>query len=196
MVSEPADPKEEPQLELAELLALFARADERALAGSGVGCLERCLPLLGDGDGDGGADAAVLRPLWTGLADGAAHWAERLAKTRDALKAASDDGSRPAGAVRHMLDTAPAQWAMDPLRTWAEQSARAALAAHGDHEPPGSGAAGPLVAGELRRQVRVLEILVGQADGPGLRQVLHVSTEGRRVLAAAISRRARGAASA
>ncbi|MFI1827135.1 hypothetical protein ACH41E_11925 [Streptomyces sp. NPDC020412] len=172
-----------------ELCALFARADERALAASGVGCLERCLPLLGDG-----APAAVLRPLWTGLTDGTAHWAERLAETRDALKAAPDDGPRPAaaGAVRRMLDTAPAQWALDPLRTWAEESARAALAVHRDYEPPGVDAAGPLVAGELRRQMRVLEILVVQADGAGLRQVLHVSTEGRRVLAAAISRQARG----
>ncbi|MEU9603195.1 hypothetical protein [Streptomyces sp. NPDC048057] len=170
-----------------ELSALFARADERALAASGVGCLERCLPLLGDGP-----DAAVLRPLWTGLANGAAHWSERLAETRDALKTAPGDGPDPVVAVRRILDTAPAQWAVDPLRTWAKESARTALAAHGGYEPPGSAAAGPLVAGELRRQVRVLEILVEQTGGAGLRQVLHVSTEGRRVLAAAISRQARG----
>jgi hypothetical protein len=49
----------------------------------------------------------------------------------------------------------------------------------------------PLVAAELRRQITVLELLATTAPG-GLRQVLAVSTEGRRVLRAVVSRRARG----
>jgi hypothetical protein len=49
----------------------------------------------------------------------------------------------------------------------------------------------PLVAAELRRQVRILELLAGRGAG-GLRQALDVSTEGRRILRAAVSRRARG----
>ncbi|NEC19543.1 hypothetical protein G3I50_14940, partial [Streptomyces parvus] len=57
-------------------------------------------------------------------------------------------------------------------------------------------AVGPLVAGELERQVRILEILAettGTAgSGAGLRKALDLSTEGRRVLRAVMSRRARG----
>ncbi|MFE0421111.1 hypothetical protein ACFW15_01245, partial [Streptomyces sp. NPDC058953] len=44
--------------DLSDLRELIARADERALAASGVACLERCLPLLGDGI----ADPQALRP--------------------------------------------------------------------------------------------------------------------------------------
>jgi hypothetical protein len=55
-------------------------------------------------------------------------------------------------------------------------------------EPDG---AGPLVAGELRRQVQILEILADAEGGVGLRQALDVSTEGQRVLRAVVSRRAR-----
>ncbi|MER7057277.1 hypothetical protein [Streptomyces sp. NPDC000351] len=49
----------------------------------------------------------------------------------------------------------------------------------------------PLVAAELRRQVTVLEVLAGHGPA-GLRRALEVSTEGRRVLRAVVSRRARG----
>ena len=52
--------------------------------------------------------------------------------------------------------------------------------------PPAKG-----VAAELRRQISVLEILAGHGPG-GLRRALEVSTEGRRVLRAVVSRRARG----
>ncbi|MGC3004630.1 hypothetical protein ACPF8X_41205, partial [Streptomyces sp. G35A] len=48
----------------------------------------------------------------------------------------------------------------------------------------------PLVAAELRRQIAVLELV--SAHGPGgLRGAREVSTEGRRVLRAAVSRRSR-----
>jgi len=48
----------------------------------------------------------------------------------------------------------------------------------------------PLVAAELRRQVVVLEVLAGHGAA-GLRRALEVSVEGRRVLRAVVSRRAR-----
>ncbi|NED10697.1 hypothetical protein G3I33_04190, partial [Streptomyces sp. SID9124] len=55
--------------------------------------------------------------------------------------------------------------------------------------------AGPLLAGEVARQVLILEMLAGIDDdapaGAGLRQALDVSTEGQRVLRAAVARRAR-----
>ncbi|MFI1885620.1 hypothetical protein [Streptomyces jumonjinensis] len=115
--------------------------------------------------------------------------------------------------VRQMLDAAPAVWAAGPLREWADDCSVAALELHhrfdagpGGGEPeaadvvevlkgcregePPAGA-GPLVTGELRRQLRVLEILAAGDGGSGLRQVLTVSTEGQRVLRAVVSRRAR-----
>ncbi|GAA4294278.1 hypothetical protein GCM10023177_76780 [Streptomyces violaceoruber] len=49
----------------------------------------------------------------------------------------------------------------------------------------------PLVAAELRRQAAVLELLAGHGAA-GVRPALEVSTEGRRVLRAVVSRRARG----
>jgi hypothetical protein len=55
----------------------------------------------------------------------------------------------------------------------------------------GSGGVGPLVAGELRRQIRILEILAEVPGAPGLRQAMDLSTEGQRVLRAVVSRRAR-----
>ncbi|MGV9311492.1 hypothetical protein ACWDR0_04780 [Streptomyces sp. NPDC003691] len=190
---------------LSELRELMARADERALAASGVACLERCLPLLGEG----GAGPEALRPLWAGLANGPAHWAERLAEAREALKgpperdtgAVADpseaaDGTGPAAAdtVRAMLDNAPADWAEAPLRTWAGECSATALdlnrrlAAGASGEAPAND---PLSAGELRRQIRMLHLLA-DGEGPnGLRQALNAATEGRRVLAAALSRRAR-----
>ena len=48
----------------------------------------------------------------------------------------------------------------------------------------------PLVAAELRRQITVLELLSGHG-AHGLRRALDVSVEGRRVLRAVVSRRAR-----
>jgi hypothetical protein len=49
----------------------------------------------------------------------------------------------------------------------------------------------PLVAAELRRQEVILELLAEHGKG-GLRLALDASTEGRRVLRAVVSRRARG----
>ncbi|MCH0539367.1 hypothetical protein I3F58_07290 [Streptomyces sp. MUM 203J] len=183
------------------LVDLLAQADDRGLAASALACLDRCLPLLVPEAGD------QLRPLWVGVARGGAEWPQRLAEARDAVGPAAGDGPE-ARLVKAMLDAAPAQWAAPGLRTWADACSLAALEVHHrlgsgaqDTDPAGllercrtgePDGAGPLAAGELRRQARVLEVL---ADGAthGLRRALDLSAEGRRVLQAVVSRRARTA---
>jgi hypothetical protein len=171
------------------------------------------VPLLG-------GDDEVLRPLWSSLADGGADgdaWGERLAKARAELDSADlsadpvsvpapgsgsgaeaeteaetavSDEDRAAALARRMLATAPDDPCASALRAWADACSAAALQIHRllDVAPDGDG---PLVAAELRRQVAVLELLAGRGAG-GLRPALEVSTEGRRVLRAVVSRRARG----
>ncbi|MFK0026436.1 hypothetical protein [Streptomyces sp. NPDC090798] len=187
------------------LVDLIAQADERGLAASGLACLDRCVPLLG-------GDDEVLRPLWSSLADGDADgdaWGERLAKARAELDSAdadpdsdSDSGPAPGAATavsdenraaalaRRMLATAPDDPCASALRAWADACSAAALQIHRLLDVATDGD-GPLVAAELRRQVAVLELLAGRGAG-GLRPALEVSTEGRRVLRAVVSRRARG----
>ncbi|MFF2845112.1 hypothetical protein ACFVT5_02105 [Streptomyces sp. NPDC058001] len=234
------------------LVELIAQADARALAVSGLACLDRCVPLLGGGeDGD-----EVLRPLWGSVAEGD-EWGGRLAKVRaalgagvpipvsvsgpvsvsvsgpvsgegdavfgdgdgdgDAMFGAGDgdavfgDGDAPA-LVRRMLDAAPDRLPgaddtgplAGSLRAWADACSVAALQIHRILDIPGTEPASvtarregrtegmsPLVAAELRRQIAILELLAERGTG-GLRQVLEMSTEGRRVLRAVVSRRARG----
>ena len=192
------------------LVELIAQADERALAASGLACLDRCAPLLG-------GDDEVLRPLWTSLADGAEGetWGECLERARAKLPSLFGEPGEEAGEdralqlARTMLATAPAVPAGTPVREWADACSVAALRIHRLLEVmvPAGDADGaddidsrregrtegmsPLVAAELRRQIAVLELLAGTGSG-GLRQVLAVSTEGRRVLRAVVSRRARG----
>ncbi|MFF1599569.1 hypothetical protein ACFVYV_19045 [Streptomyces mirabilis] len=197
------------------LVDLIAQADERGLAASGLACLDRCVPLLG-------GDDEVLRPLWSSLADGGADgdaWGERLAKARAELDSADpsaapgpapgsapgsgpgaeteaeteteasvSDEDRAAALARRMLGTAPDDPCASALRAWADACSAAALQIH---QLLDVAADGPLVAAELRRQVAVLELLAGRGAG-GLRPALEVSTEGRRVLRAVVSRRARG----
>ncbi|ONI55208.1 MULTISPECIES: hypothetical protein [unclassified Streptomyces] len=188
------------------LLELIERADERALAASAVACLDRCLPLLAGPDGP-----EPLRPLWASCEDGR-EWAIRLAAVRTAMDdEAVSDG--PAARVRAMLGAAPSDFDPAPLREWADACSLVALEIHGrfdapDGEAPQDAAAllkaarggeadgvGPLVAGELERQVRILEILAETAgtagSGAGVRKALDLSVEGRRVLRAVMSRRAR-----
>ncbi|MEU0919675.1 hypothetical protein ACFW6N_32970 [Streptomyces cyaneofuscatus] len=188
------------------LLELIERADERALAASAVACLDRCLPLLAGPDGP-----EPLRPLWASCEDGR-EWAIRLAAVRTAMDdEAVSDG--PAARVRAMLGAAPSDFDPVPLREWADACSLVALEIHGrfdapDGEAPQDAAAllraarggeadgvGPLVAGELERQVRILEILAETAgtagSGAGVRKALDLSVEGRRVLRAVMSRRAR-----
>ncbi|MGW2711727.1 hypothetical protein ACWC4J_22465 [Streptomyces sp. NPDC001356] len=183
------------------LVELIARADERGLAASGLACLDRCLPLLG-------GDDELLRPLWARLADDC-DWSAGLARARAALGPADPADDEAARLTRHMLETAPADGTPGALRPWADACSVAALRAHllldpaadGDWAPDAldAGRAGdsaglpPLVVAELRRQAAVLELLAGH--GPqGLRRALEISVEGRRVLGAVVSRRARGAA--
>lgn len=189
------------------LLERIAEADERGLAASALACLERCLPPAADG----GGESEPLRPLWASCADGRA-WTDRL----DAARAAMADVDETGSPVPEMLGSAPADWSADPLREWARTCSLLSLDFHrrfdmsvgGDaaEDPAGQlerwssgdvGGAGPLVAGELRRQTEILEALAeasepAAAGASGLRGALERSTEGRRVLRAVISRRARG----
>ncbi|CAL9510782.1 hypothetical protein [Streptomyces sp. enrichment culture] len=192
------------------LVELIARADERGLAAAALACLDRCLPLLVPEATD------ELRPLWLGVARVGDDWPDRLAEARAAVDAGTAAGeaggtapgdAQEAALVRRMLDAAPDTWAREPLREWADICSLAALELH--HRlcaAPSPGLAevldrcrtgepegvGPLADGELRRQVRVLEVLADGAAG-GLRRALDLSAEGRRVLQAVRSRRARTA---
>ncbi|MFJ5529705.1 hypothetical protein [Streptomyces sp. NPDC093261] len=189
------------------LVDLIAQADERALAASGLACLDRCVPLLG-GDDD------ILRPLWASLVEGR-EWEERLAKARAGLGAEAVQEDDPAAEcafeaeaarlARRMLDGVPAEPSVDGLRRWADACSVDALRIHqlldpadGDgessvaaHREGRTDGMSPLVAAELRRQMAVLELL-GDHGTAGLRQARDVSAEGRRVLQAVVSRRARG----
>ncbi|MEU3916739.1 hypothetical protein [Streptomyces sp. NPDC029004] len=186
------------------LRELIAQADERGLAASGLACLDRCLPVLA-------SEADALRPLWAGLVEGEEDWSGRLAEARATMESAAVE-DEAAALVRQMLGAAPSEWEADPLREWADDCSVAALELHNRFDA-GSGAdepaaadvvdvltrcregepdgAGPLVAGELRRQIQILEILADAQGGVGLRQALDVSIEGQRVLRAVVSRRAR-----
>ncbi|MFE9023019.1 hypothetical protein ACFYNL_31235 [Streptomyces sp. NPDC007808] len=197
------------------LVELIAQADERGLAASGLACLDRCVPLLG-------GDDEVLRPLWANLAavGDPAEWGELLDQVRAKLGVAEvvddeDVEDEAALLARRMLAAAPVVRSAAEARIWADACSVAALQIHrlldpaeGDASPGGAQAldsvrAGgapvggrtegmsPLVAAELRRQISVLELLAGHGAG-GLRRALEVSTEGRRVLRAVVSRRARG----
>ncbi|WP_189550768.1 hypothetical protein [Streptomyces lavendofoliae] len=156
-------------------------AGERGPAAAALACLDRCLPLLGSVPDD------LLRPLWRSVAEGGAHWTARLQEVR----AAVPDTAGPADAlVRDMLGAAPPAWDGAALSAWAGTCAAAAREAH---ERLGGG---PLADGEARRQAQVLELLAAAPDGgpsDGLRPVLEISAEARRVLRAVLSRRGRGA---
>lgn len=184
------------------LVELIAQADERGLAASGLACLDRCVPLLG-------GDDELLRPLWASLAeDGDADaWGERLEQVRGKVTDREEPGEDEATLLaRRMLAAAPAARSAADVRVWADACSVASLQIHRLLEGAGSAAAksvaprregrtdgiSPLVAAELRRQITVLELLAGHGAG-GLRQALAVSTEGRRVLRAVVSRRARRA---
>ncbi|MYW20905.1 hypothetical protein GT039_36420 [Streptomyces sp. SID2955] len=186
------------------LVDLIAQADERGLAAGGLACLDRCLPLLG-------GDDELLRPLWACLADGS-DWAAALTLARAALgpvEPVEPVGDEAVRLTRRMLESAPAERGAAALRSWADACSLASLRVHRLLDPAAdagtaaeaqdAGRAGdmadlpPLVAAELRRQAAVLELLAGHG-AQGLRGALEVSVEGRRVLRAVVSRRARSAA--
>ncbi|MBL3667881.1 hypothetical protein JL475_18175 [Streptomyces sp. M2CJ-2] len=187
------------------LVELIAQADERGLAASGLACLDRCVPLLG-------GDDETLRPLWASLAEDAAadDWTQRLEQTRGKLDGAAGgaaDGDAVALAHR-MLTTAPTERSAPALEEWAHACSVVAMRIHRilDGGAPYEDVTdaieaarrgrmeglplSPLAAAELRRQITVLEVLAGHGPA-GLRRALEVSTEGRRVLVAALSRRSR-----
>lgn len=109
------------------LVELIAQADERALAASGLACLDRCVPLLG-------GDDEVLRPLWTSLAEGAAGeaWGESLEQARAKLPALFEEPGedRAVQLARQMLATAPADPVGTPVREWADACSVASLRIH------------------------------------------------------------------
>ncbi|RFU88664.1 hypothetical protein DY218_00475 [Streptomyces triticagri] len=183
------------------LVEMIARADEGALAASGLACVDRCLPLLG------GRDDA-LRPVWAAL-DADADWSAPLAKLRAEVGISGDGQARTEAAdrVRSLLVGVPDVRTEETLRTWSDGCSATALLVHrsldlaGGDVPPEElrrGAepvgVGPLVAGELRRQARILEVLMDhEGVGNGLRRTVGISAEGRRILRAAAARRARTA---
>ncbi|KAA0935451.1 hypothetical protein [Streptomyces apricus] len=205
------------------LVELLARADELGLAAGGLACLDRCVPLVGGDDeilrplwaslaGDGSGAPSE---------EGDRDWGECVEQVRAKLyvagvaegdASAGGDGSAEGEAValaHRMLGAAPAERTAAGLRAWSDTCSVAALRIHRlldgsageidaafpvdawreDRTPDMS----PLVAAELRRQISVLELVA--AHGPaGLRQARELTTEGRRVLRAVVSRRARGRA--
>ncbi|MFI2629992.1 hypothetical protein ACH5A2_06315 [Streptomyces collinus] len=183
------------------LVELIAQADERGLAASGLACLDRCVPLLG-------GDDETLRPVWASLGDdaGAGEWGERLEQARgklDAADAGDEAGDEAVTLAHRMLEAAPAERSAAEVRVWADACSVASLQIHRlldtaqdeassvDSRREGrTDGMSPLVAAELRRQVVVLEVLAGHGQA-GLRRALEVSTEGRRVLRAVVSRRSR-----
>ncbi|MEU2221873.1 hypothetical protein [Streptomyces sp. NPDC018347] len=197
------------------LVELIAQADARGLAASGLACLDRCLPLL-DGDDE------LVRPLWGSLADdsdwgGSLTRARDTLGSAESAQSRESAGSADGEAAlltRRMLETAPDARTADALRPWADACSSASLRVHRLLDPavdggpgpddgpapdggPDAGRAGgaadppPLVAAELRRQTAVLELLA-EHGVQGLRRALDISVEGRRVLRAVVSRRARG----
>ncbi|MFJ5261308.1 hypothetical protein ACIQAC_12685 [Streptomyces sp. NPDC088387] len=198
------------------LVELIAQADERGLAASALACLDRCVSLLGGDDevlrplwanlaDDGDADA------WGGLLDkarGQLGCGAGLVDAGDVQGAVARETAEEAALLaRRMLAAAPSVRSTPDARVWADGCSVAALRIHRLLDPaagPTADAAAsvdarrhgrtdamsPLVAAELRRQTTVLELLTEHGTG-GLRRALDVSTEGRRVLRAVVSRRAR-----
>ena len=202
------------------LVELMAQADERGLAASGLACLDRCVPLLGgddevlrplwaglvdDGEGWGEKVAKARGELASSDADADAD-ADADTGAGAGAGAASASGGEVVLLARRMLDAVPGERSGGALREWAEVCSVSALRIHQLLDPLDAGGddsvadcragrtegASHLVAAELRRQVVVLELLA-QHGAAGVRQALGVATEGRRVLRAVVSRRARGA---
>lgn len=202
------------------LVELIADADELGLTAGGLACLDRCVSLLGGddeilrplwaglADGSDAADWATRLEqarVKLGTTE-ATEAAEGTEGTEDAIDPAASAESEATLLARRMLDAAPATRSAAGVREWADVCSVAALRIHrlldasavgtasvDSHREGRTEGMSPLVAAELRRQITVLELLAGHGTG-GLRQALAVSTEGRRVLRAVVSRRARGRA--
>ncbi|MEU3740797.1 hypothetical protein AB0E78_27510 [Streptomyces sp. NPDC032198] len=203
------------------LVELIAEADERGLAASGLACLDRCVPLLGGGDEvlrplwrslaeDGAWDTALAEArVELGGSDVLEESSGTFTGVFSQKSAGRSPGNEAVVLVYRMLGAAPSARSTAELREWADACSVAALQIHRllDTAPDGGPRSAslrarragrtedisPLVAAELRRQIRILELLADRSTGAGgLRQALDVSTEGRRVLRAVVSRRERG----
>jgi hypothetical protein len=203
------------------LVELIAQADERGLAASGLACLDRCVPLLGGDDeilrplwaslADSGDDWGERLEQARGKLAGpeGLDW-------QDGPEGPRSGADEAALLARRMLAAAPADRSAAGVRVWADACSVASLQVHRLLDPAQDEASSadalpqalnsvraggtlqgrtqgmsPLVAAELRRQITVLELLAGHGPA-GLRRALEVSTEGRRILRAVVSRRARG----
>ncbi|MEW2405487.1 hypothetical protein [Streptomyces griseoviridis] len=200
------------------LVQLIAHADERGLAASGLACLDRCVPLLGGDD----EILRPLWTTLAHPADADAWASRLARVRGALAGPGEPGEGEAALLARRMLAAAPSEPSAAGLRVWADACSLAALRIHrlldpagedtpgetgeageaggagetggaGDAEVTGGGVRGgsPLVAAELRRQTAVLELLAEHGTG-GLRRAHEVTTEGRRVLRAVVSRRARG----
>ncbi|WP_274561521.1 hypothetical protein [Streptomyces spiramyceticus] len=191
------------------LVELIGRADERSLAASAVACLDRCLPLLEYVEGAGriGLDTdEALRPLWVAVEGGDA-WLGQLRRVAAVVQrvAGAAPGELAPFAIR-MASAVPAAYHGPELRDWAEDCSAAVLEVHLRLDGVATGndearvkayrngetdGISPLTSGELRRQAQLLEMLAEGSGGGGLNHALQLSNEGKRVLRAAASRRAR-----
>ena len=200
------------------LVELIAASDERALATAGLACLDRCVPLLTSDGCDDDVLRPLWLSIADGDAWPDRLAAARVALSH-VPRAAPEPGKQdPEDEARElalgMLSTAPDALPFGPqaaappadgdaLRAWADACSLAALHVHrlldATGEPPQSVAArreggvdgmSPLVEAELRRQTEILDLLAERGTN-ALRHALEVCTEGRRVLRAAVSRRAR-----
>ncbi|MFS8200872.1 hypothetical protein ACLVWQ_19565 [Streptomyces sp. CWNU-52B] len=202
------------------LVELIAAADERGLAAGGLACLDRCVPLLGGDDEILRPLWASLAesPAGAGSEEGDRDWGACVEQARAKLQVTGAPGSDASAegeavALAHgMLGAVPAERTPENLREWADACSVAALRIH--RLLDATAAAGPdgasfdaasvtalregrtqdmspLVAAELRRQIGILELLSAHGAA-GLRPAWELSTEGRRVLRAVVSRRARG----
>ncbi|MFD7547047.1 hypothetical protein ACFV0R_17515 [Streptomyces sp. NPDC059578] len=153
---------------------------------------ERAAAQDGSGSDNGSGDAvgdAVVRRALAMLSTAPAALPEELrggASTDTRLRTWADDCSVAALRIHLLLDPGPGADlpAGDRPEGGPDDPLTAPRADRGGELPP-------LAAAELRRQVAVLELLAARGAG-GLRQAHAVTTEGRRVLRAVVSRRSRG----
>ncbi|MFE9658860.1 hypothetical protein [Streptomyces sp. NPDC005955] len=161
---------------------------ERAAAQDGNGDGDRGEDGSGSGNGDAVGDEVVRRALAM-LSAAPAALPEELrdgASTDTRLRRWADDCSVAALRIHLLLDPGPGADlpAGDAPEGGPDDPLTAPRADRGGELPP-------LADAELRRQVAVLELLAARGAG-GLRQAHAVTTEGRRVLRAVVSRRSRG----
>ncbi|MFD7707447.1 hypothetical protein ACFV6E_23425 [Streptomyces sp. NPDC059785] len=182
-----------------------------------LGCDEEILrPLwssLVDGEAWDERLKRVRAELDPGVRDSGTSGSDTSGSVGTASGTASGTGpeGEAAALARRMLATVPDRADAAGLRGWADACSVAALRIHRLLDASAATVAGegggggpsnlregradgasPLVAAELRRQITVLELLADHGAG-GLRAALDLSTEGRRVLRAVVSRRARAA---